>query len=51
MSLFVFFMIFALTQWRDYLVGERTYITLRIVATSLLVRQVFVSMLATLTPH
>jgi len=49
-SLFVFFNIFALVQWaqykqvgrfRDYLVGERTYITLSLVAKSLLAWQVF----------
>jgi len=49
-SLFVFFNIFALVQWlqyrrvgrwADYLVGERTYITLSLVAKSLLAWQVF----------
>ncbi len=54
-SLFVFFNIFALVQWaqykqvgrfRDYLVGERTYITLSLVAKSLLAWQVFGGTLA-----
>lgn len=49
-SLFVFFTVFALVQWaqyrqvgpfRDYLVGERTYITLSLVAKSSLAWQVF----------
>jgi hypothetical protein len=49
-SLFVFFNVFAVNQWlqyrrvgkwRDYLVGERAYITLSIVAKSLLAWQVF----------
>jgi hypothetical protein len=54
-SLFVFFNIFALNQWlqyrqvgrwRDYLVGERAYITLSIVAKSALAWQVFAGTLA-----
>ena len=49
-SLFIFFNVFALNQWlqykqvgrwRDYLVGERAYITLSLVAKSLLAWQVF----------
>ena len=54
-SLFVFFNTFAVNQylqyaqvgsWRDYLVGERTYITLSLVAKSLLAWQIFASTLA-----
>jgi hypothetical protein len=54
-SLFVFFNIFALNQWlqykqvgrwRDYLVGERAYVTLSLVAKSLLAWQVFAGALA-----
>ena len=54
-SLFVFFNIFALVQyvqykqvgrWKDYLNGERTYITLSLVAKSLLAWQVFAGTLA-----
>ena len=54
-SLFIFFNIFALNQWlqyrqlgrwKDYLVGERAYITLSIVAKSLLAWQVFAGTLA-----
>lgn len=54
-SLFVFFNIFAIVQWlqykqvgrwKDYLVGERTYITLSLVAKSLLAWQVFAGTLA-----
>jgi hypothetical protein len=54
-SLFVFFNIFALNQflqyrrvgrWSDYLVGERTYITLSLVAKSALAWQVFSGTLA-----
>lgn len=54
-SLFVFFNIFALNQWlqyrkvgrwRDYLVGERVYITLSLVAKSALAWQVFAGTLA-----
>jgi len=54
-SLFVFFNTFAVNQWlqykqvgrwRDYLVGERAYITLSLVAKSLLAWQVFGGTLA-----
>jgi hypothetical protein len=54
-SLFILFNIFALNQWlqyrrvgrwSDYLVGERAYITLSIVAKSLLAWQVFAGTLA-----
>lgn len=54
-SLFLFFNVFALNQflqykqvgrWSDYLVGERTYITLSLVAKSLLAWQVFGGTLA-----
>ena len=54
-SLFIFFNIFALNQylqfkkvgrWADYLNGERTYITLSLVAKSLLAWQVFAGTLA-----
>jgi len=54
-SLFLFFNVFALNQylqykqvgrWADYLVGERTYITLSLVAKSLLAWQVFAGTLA-----
>lgn len=55
-SLFAFFNCFAINQWlqyrrigkwRDYLIGERTYITLSLIAKSLLAWQIFAS---TLTP-
>lgn len=54
-SLFLFFNSFALVQWlqykqvgkwRDYLVGERTYITLSFVAKSALAWQIFSGVLA-----
>jgi hypothetical protein len=54
-SLFLFFNVFALNQylqykqvgrWADYLAGERTYITLSLVAKSLLAWQVFAGTLA-----
>ncbi len=54
-SLFVFFNLFAVNQWlqyrkvgrwADYLVGERAYITLSLVAKSLLAWQIFASTLA-----
>jgi hypothetical protein len=54
-SLFVFFNIFAVNQWlqykpvgrwRDYLVGERAYITLSLVAKSALAWQIFAGALA-----
>jgi hypothetical protein len=59
LSLFVFFNAFAVNQylqyarvgrWRDYLVGERAYITLSLVAKSLLAWQIFASTLAATTP-
>jgi hypothetical protein len=55
-SLFLFFNSFAIVQWlqykeigrwKDYLVGERTYITLSFVAKSLLAWQIFAGVLAT----
>jgi hypothetical protein len=54
-SLFVLFNIFAVNQWlqyrrvgrwSDYLVGERAYVTLSLVAKSLLAWQVFAGTLA-----
>lgn len=54
-SLFVFFNVFALNQWlqyrqvgrwRDYIVGERAYVTLSLVAKSALAWQVFAGALA-----
>jgi hypothetical protein len=54
-SLFLLFNVFALTQWlqykkigrwADYLVGERTYLVLSLVAKSLLAWQIFASTLA-----
>lgn len=54
-SLFLFFNVFAIVQWlqyrpvgkfRDYLVGERLYITLSIVAKSALAWQIFAGTLA-----
>lgn len=54
-SLFVFFNIFAVNQWlqykpvgrwRDYLIGERAYITLSLLAKSALAWQVFAGALA-----
>lgn len=54
-SLFIFFNVFAINQWlqyrqigrwRDYLVGERAYITLSLVAKSALAWQVFAGTLA-----
>ena len=54
-SLFVFFNVFAVNQWlqykqvgrwRDYIVGERAYITLSLVAKSALAWQVFAGTLA-----
>lgn len=60
-SIFVLFNCFALVQWlqykqvgrfRDYLVGERTYIYLSFVAKSLLAWQIFASVLAAQSaPH
>lgn len=58
-SLFVLFNCFAVNQWlqykqvgrwRDYLVGERTYIALSLVAKSMLAWQIFASTLASSTP-
>ena len=55
-SLFIFFNSFALVQWlqykqigrfKDYLVGERTYITLSFIAKSALAWQIFAGVLAT----
>jgi hypothetical protein len=55
-TLFIFFNSFALVQWlqykevgrwKDYLVGERTYITLSFVAKSSLAWQIFAGVLAT----
>jgi hypothetical protein len=55
-TLFMFFNSFALVQWlqykevgrwKDYLVGERTYITLSFVAKSALAWQIFAGVLAT----
>jgi len=57
-SLFVLFNCFAVNQWlqykqvgkwSDYLIGERAYITLSLVAKSLLAWQIFASMLASNT--
>ena len=54
-SLFIFFNCFAVTQWlqykkvgrfADYLVGEKTYVVLSLVAKSLLAWQIFASTLA-----
>ncbi len=54
-SIFVLFNCFALNQWlqyrqvgrwRDYLVGERAYVTLSLIAKSLLAWQIFASTLA-----
>jgi len=59
-SLFVFFNCFAINQWlqykqvgrwRDYLVGERVYIALSLVAKSLLAWQIFAATLASTSPH
>ena len=59
-SLFVFFNAFAVNQflqykrvgkWSDYLFGERTYITLSLVAKSLLAWQIFASTLASQSAH
>jgi hypothetical protein len=59
-SLFVFFNCFALNQWlqykkvgrwSDYLVGERAYVTLSLVAKSLLAWQIFASTLASSAAH
>jgi hypothetical protein len=59
-SLFVLFNAFAVNQflqygqmgkWRDYLIGERAYITLSLVAKSLLAWQIFASTLASQSAH
>jgi hypothetical protein len=59
-SLFVLFNCFAVNQWlqyrqigrwRDYLVGERAYITLSLVAKSLLAWEIFASTLASSSAH
>ncbi|HZV25810.1 MAG TPA: heliorhodopsin HeR [Acidothermaceae bacterium] len=59
-SLFVFFNCFAINQWlqykevgrwKDYLVGERAYVTLSLTAKSLLAWQIFAATLASSAPH
>jgi len=59
-SLFVLFNCFAINQWlqykqvgkwKDYLVGERAYITLSLIAKSLLAWQIFASTLASSAAH
>ena len=59
-SLFVAFNCFAVNQWlqykqvgrwREYLVGERVYVTLSLVAKSLLAWQIFASTLASAAAH
>ena len=59
-SLFFFFNCFALNQWlqyrqagkwKDYLFGERVYVTLSLVAKSLLAWQIFASTLASSAAH
>jgi len=59
-SLFVFFNCFAINQylqykkvgrWADYLFGERVYVTLSLVAKSLLAWQIFASTLASANVH
>ncbi len=59
-SLFVAFNCFALNQllqyrqvgrWREYLVGERSYVTLSLLAKSLLAWQIFASTLASAAAH
>ncbi len=59
-SLFVLFNCFAVNQWlqykqagrwKDYLVGERAYITLSLIAKSLLAWQIFASTLASSAAH
>ncbi len=59
-SLFAFFNCFALNQWlqyrqvgrwKDYLFGERVYVTLSLVAKSLLAWQIFASALASGAAH
>ena len=59
-SLFVLFNCFAVNQWlqykqvgkwRDYLVGERVYVTLSLIAKSLLAWQIFAATLASSAAH
>ena len=59
-SIFVAFNCFAVNQWlqyrqvgkwKDYLVGERAYLTLSLVAKSLLAWQIFASALASAQTH
>jgi hypothetical protein len=59
-SLFAAFNCFAVNQWlqyrrvgrwREYLVGERVYVTLSLVAKSLLAWQIFASTLASASAH
>jgi hypothetical protein len=59
-SLFAFFNCFAINQWlqykqvgkwKDYLFGERVYVTLSLVAKSLLAWQIFASTLASSSAH
>jgi len=59
-SLFALFNCFAVNQWlqyrqlarwKDYLVGERTYVTLSLIAKSLLAWQIFASTLASSAAH
>jgi Heliorhodopsin len=38
-------------RWKDYLVGERAYITLSLIAKSLLAWQIFASTLASSAAH
>jgi hypothetical protein len=58
--LFVFFKCFALNQWlqyrqvgkwKNYLYGERVYVTLWLIAKSLLAWQIFASALASSAAH
>jgi len=59
-SLFAFFNCFAINQWlqykkvgrwADYLFGEHVYVTLSLVAKSLLAWQIFASTLASASAH
>jgi hypothetical protein len=59
-SLFAFFNCFAVNQWlqykqvgrwKDYLIGERAYVTLSLIAKSLLAWQIFASTLASSAAH
>ena len=59
-SIFVFFNCFAVNQWlqykkvgrwANYLVGERAYVTLSLIAKSLLAWQIFASTLASSAAH